>query len=421
MKSKLLKATLALMATVWVGGVQAQDVFDGQAYVSTETTWIFDGETVSETVTTGVKQTSQNTGLYNRSKSNGCGFTFAAVDGGQHLTFSDGYQVTVNKVAKTKATGANDKYQIEIYAGTSGSKTFRDDVTSSNYAFPYFAFNASVPGTCYAYVKAGTKSSSAKKMRIQFYQGDGTETNKKNGDGTETTNLVEMKCTSTVAGVFFIGSTAKDLETDCEIYAIRFVPSDVKKTIYIGATGYATFGNNTGSHLDIPSGLTAYAAKPETNSVTLTALEGIPQTAGVVLKGTPNTNYSFKASATTYSVSNNYMKRVTENATLAQTEGSPTDHWNYILADDNGTPKFFMVDGTSTITKDKAYLNSNKELTASAGARGISIIFFDETTGIETVQSSKLKVQGYYNLAGQRVEKPTKGLYIVNGKKVLIK
>ena len=422
MKRKLLKVTLALMTTAWVGGVQAQE-FDGQAYVSTETTWIFDGETVSETETTGVNQTSQNTGLYNRSKSSGCGFTFAAVDGGQHLTFSDGYQVTVNKVAKTKATGANFDYLKEIYAGTSGKKTFNDTKTVSNYAFPYFAFNASVAGTCYAYVKAGTKSSSAKKMRIQFYKGDGTETDKKNGDGTETTDLVEMKCTSTVAGVFFIGSTSAGLDTDCEIYAIRFVPSDVKKTIYIGATGYATFGNNTGSNLDIPFGLTAYAAKPETNSVTLTALEGIPQTAGVVLKGTPNTNYSFKASATTYSVSNNYMKRVTADATLAQTEteGSKT-YYNYILANDNGTPKFFLVDGTSTIAKDKAYLRSDKQFTppAGAGSRGVSIIFADEATGIEAVTTQQGDGQ-WYNLQGQKVAQPAKGLFIKNGKKVIIK
>ena len=47
---------------------------------------------------------------------------------------------------------------------------------------------------------------------------------------------------------------------------------------------------------------------------------------------------------------------------------------------------------------------------------------FGETTGINAVNGSELKVNGeYYNLNGQRVANPTKGLYIVNGKKVVIK
>ena len=47
-----------------------------------------------------------------------------------------------------------------------------------------------------------------------------------------------------------------------------------------------------------------------------------------------------------------------------------------------------------------------------------------ETTGINEVQGSGFKVQGseaFYNLNGQRVSQPTKGLYIVNGRKVVVK
>lgn len=47
--------------------------------------------------------------------------------------------------------------------------------------------------------------------------------------------------------------------------------------------------------------------------------------------------------------------------------------------------------------------------------------YVSTTTGIRTVQGSGLKVNDYYNLAGQRVAQPTKGLYIVNGKTVVIK
>ena len=45
------------------------------------------------------------------------------------------------------------------------------------------------------------------------------------------------------------------------------------------------------------------------------------------------------------------------------------------------------------------------------------------TTGIDTVESSKFKVESsmVYDLQGRQVMNPTKGLYIINGKKVVIK
>ena len=56
----------------------------------------------------------------------------------------------------------------------------------------------------------------------------------------------------------------------------------------------------------------------------------------------------------------------------------------------------------------------------------VSVEFIEaegETTGIDNVERSTFNVQRstVYNLNGQRVSKPTKGLYIVNGRKVVIK
>jgi hypothetical protein len=56
------------------------------------------------------------------------------------------------------------------------------------------------------------------------------------------------------------------------------------------------------------------------------------------------------------------------------------------------------------------------------GARGF--LAFDEdgeTTGISTIQNAEQGTKEIYNLNGQRVNQPAKGLYIVNGKKVFIK
>jgi hypothetical protein len=47
--------------------------------------------------------------------------------------------------------------------------------------------------------------------------------------------------------------------------------------------------------------------------------------------------------------------------------------------------------------------------------------FVDETTAIESVEDAKTNVGPFYDLQGRRVEQPTKGVYVVNGKKVIIK
>ena len=63
-------------------------------------------------------------------------------------------------------------------------------------------------------------------------------------------------------------------------------------------------------------------------------------------------------------------------------------------------------------------------LDAPIDARALSIVFEDEgeTTAISEVRGLKADERDeFYNLKGQRVAQPTKGLYIVNGRKVVIK
>ena len=68
-----------------------------------------------------------------------------------------------------------------------------------------------------------------------------------------------------------------------------------------------------------------------------------------------------------------------------------------------------------TIPAGKAYL------TISAGARDFIGFDDDDVTSIESVEQAAKVDNQYFNLAGQRVAQPTKGLYIVNGKKVILK
>ena len=57
----------------------------------------------------------------------------------------------------------------------------------------------------------------------------------------------------------------------------------------------------------------------------------------------------------------------------------------------------------------------------AAAASSLSLDLGEETTGIENVNCETITNNRYYDLQGRHVAQPTKGLYIVNGKKVVIK
>jgi hypothetical protein len=94
------------------------------------------------------------------------------------------------------------------------------------------------------------------------------------------------------------------------------------------------------------------------------------------------------------------------------------DYTAYLLQTVNGQTGFQKWNGDTTtpLAAHKAFL-AIPNVTAGAPA---FISFGGGTTGIEAVTQSQRTGQ-YYTLDGRRVENPTKGLYIINGKKVVIK
>ena len=72
---------------------------------------------------------------------------------------------------------------------------------------------------------------------------------------------------------------------------------------------------------------------------------------------------------------------------------------------------------SGTLQAGKGYLN----ISVGAGAKP-SFITFEETTGISNAAVETTEDDGtYYNLQGVRVMNPQKGIYIKNGKKIVIK
>ena len=74
-------------------------------------------------------------------------------------------------------------------------------------------------------------------------------------------------------------------------------------------------------------------------------------------------------------------------------------------------------DYAPVMAKNKAYLQFDEEISAPF----LSFEGDGETTGIANVNVNANANSSWYDLSGRRVANPTKGLYIVNGKKVIIK
>lgn len=87
----------------------------------------------------------------------------------------------------------------------------------------------------------------------------------------------------------------------------------------------------------------------------------------------------------------------------------------YVLQNGEEGLGFYKVASANTIkiTSFRAYL------TAQSNASRISIVFENESAGIEGIAEQRMESESVFDLQGRRVAKPTKGLYIVGGKKVI--
>ena len=84
--------------------------------------------------------------------------------------------------------------------------------------------------------------------------------------------------------------------------------------------------------------------------------------------------------------------------------------------------KFWYSSGKTKMKAFRAYFTLDHVLTnkENADAR-ITMSFNDDTTGVKNVEHKVSDEDIYYNLNGQRVEKPIKGFYVKDGMKIIVK
>ena len=202
---------------------------------------------------------------------------------------------------------------------------------------------------------------------------------------------------------------------------LKVFSGDKYITYTVPASGMGTFSTNT--PVQVPDGLLAYYCRSEmkdgTNGLAIYVrrVEGDvidSNTGGVLLSGTPGVTYQLHytsgAGATTVS---NSLVPVVESTNVNGIDG---EYYNFMLKDED----FVKIDGTALMPANSAYLHLPGSIVGDAGKIEIN---YDIVSGVVTpVVDYKPDSYDYiFNLNGQRMSEPSKGVNIINRRKVIVR
>lgn len=212
-------------------------------------------------------------------------------------------------------------------------------------------------------------------------------------------NRFDIATSNQAAGTIYVLKVTSEHNT--QISKIEIIGKE--KTSAVSAAGWATYV--TKNPVSFTEG-DAFAVTSVGSSVGLTAVTDVPKDTPLLLKG---------AGAKTAAVLDADPAAITNKLAVSNGTSGVND---YVLANHGGQVGFYKWTG-SALASGKVYLPASE---VPAGTREF-FGFDDEATGIANINGeAKTLFNGeFYNIAGQRVAQPNKGLYIVNGKKVIIK
>ena len=263
---------------------------------------------------------------------------------------------------------------------------------------------------------------------VDQFTGEGSEPQGSNGNTSFTlefiiSNLHDLKKIKN-DGFGFI-QTGNNAFTMTAVNLLTYSDSYGYITITIPEVGCATWSSD--KKYDFKSaGLQAYyASDVTTGSVTLTPMDITWDYQGYIIKGSKG-EYDVLESLTTdgsYYPNGNYLKY---NIDEAEVYDSGKNRYIFAMKnDDASSVGFYKLTANHTLGAHKAYLETAEDIAPTPDAR-VALIFDD---GEATSISEKLKVKSEkfatatdcYDLMGRKVAQPTRGLYIVNGKKVVVR
>ena len=177
-------------------------------------------------------------------------------------------------------------------------------------------------------------------------------------------------------------------------------------TVTTGATGWATACLTYDAQ--VPADAKAYyISKQEGATVTLTELTTIPAGEGFILNAEAG-DHVFAEAASAPAV---------DNLLVGTTAGTTVEAGSvYVLAKLSDTTVGMALYNGTSIAAGKAYLPKTAE------ARSLTFVFDDSTVAVRAINGFATNgTTEVYNLHGQRLSQPKKGISIVGGKKVIVK
>ena len=335
--------------------------------------------------------------------------------------------ITINS-AVVKAESKGEVTELSFSNLTTGENTTRDNEHNS-FTMPcytsgaYWAFSPAISSDDYEKVVITFSEAIPDKPNLNIHahagsdEWDGTQIGTLTGGTNKATAYFSSKLGVNIdqLGFYFGWNDGQTASTLSIASAKLYTKTEFVRTITDAL--YATTSFPAAVDFSKTDGIKAYIAtvnaaktKVELKEVTKVAA-GVP----VILNGSA-TDYTFHyTTETTDNVDDNQLQ-VSDGTKKG--DGSTI----YVLANKNDVVGFYLVEDGSAIPAGKAYLS-----VSDGDAKIRQFIGFgddNETTGITMVQGEGFMVNGsdnYYDLQGRRVAQPTKGLYIVNGKKVIIK
>lgn len=183
--------------------------------------------------------------------------------------------------------------------------------------------------------------------------------------------------------------------------------------VTVSSVGYTTI--NLPVAVTIPAEVKAYKVIAETEtSMTLEEVTGdVPANTALIIEAAADT-YNFSIATSGTAQGDNKLQ-----GTTARRVGFGPDSF-YALAADNNAPigvSFKQNGSVEAIPANKAYL----PVSAGSSNKALYFDFGGITTGIDAVETQPA-ADALYNINGQRVVAPTRGIYVkANGQKVFIK
>lgn len=324
---------------------------------------------------------------------------------------------------KKEASYTNETgYTITFGKSNSGHKIMGND-PDCNLIFGKEGATLSLPVFPFAVSKIkvfGKKGASGKTTQNFFVGGEPVS--------TETTDakidhIYEIKEGYQAAGNIYTLKVTNDNNTQITKIVVYAKDETVAGAINIATEeGFGTF--YTDKNYVLPQGLTAFGYtsidgnNTLTKSVEYVAGDIVPANTAVVVKGAKGSyNYYNTEETATKTIENNHLKGVTTDTRIEATSGVK----RYILTRaDDGILAFYRTNsGNINVKANRAYLEVP---TAMAVA---SFSLEGTATGINNVVTTAAK-QGIYTISGVRLNATTTkelpaGIYIVDGKKVIVK